>query len=149
MTGIILSGHKVTKGKAQGEALVSRQPISFMGGVDPESGLVLERGHPLEGMSVSKKILIFPAGKGSSLGSYRLYEMARCGTQPAGMINIKADPVIVAGAIISNIPMIDRLERDPFELIETGDYIELDADEGFVRLVAQPCGRAVDGPGGC
>lgn len=131
---IILKGHKISKGKARGEALVSHEPISFMSGVDPETGLVLERGHELEGDRVTGKILVFPTGKGSSVGSYRLYEMALNGTQPAGIINVRADPVVAMGAIFSDIPMLDRLDADPFRFIKTGYLLELDADQGILII---------------
>ena len=129
---IILKGHKVSKGKTRGEALVSHEPISFLSGVDPEAGTVIERGHELEGRRITGKILIFPTGKGSSVGSYRLYEMAQNGTQPAGMINVRADPVVAVGAIFADIPMLDRLDADPLRCIKTGDLLELDADQGIL-----------------
>ena len=136
MREIILKGHRVAKGRAQGEALVSHEPISFLGGVDSETGLIIEKNHELEGVSVTGKILVFPVGKGSTLGSYRLYEMVRCKTQPKGIINVRADPVITVGAIISNIPMVDNLDGNPMKLIKTGDYVQLDADRGIVKIRA-------------
>jgi len=136
MREIILKGHRVAKGRAQGEALVSHEPISFLGGVDSETGLIIEKNHELEGVSVTGKILVFPVGKGSTLGSYRLYEMVRCKTQPKGIINLRADPVITVGAIISNIPMVDNLDGNPMKLIKTGDYVQLDADQGMVKIRA-------------
>jgi predicted aconitase with swiveling domain len=136
MDEIILTAHKVSKGKAKGTALVAREAISFMGGVDPESGLIIEKDHELAGECISGRILVFPVGKGSSLASYRMYEMLRYNTQPSGIINLRADPVVAAGAIISNIPMVDKLEKDLFKLIRTGDKVEIDADRGIVRLMA-------------
>ena len=130
----VLKGHKVSKGKSEGETLVTKEPISFWGSVDSETGLIMEKNHELEGMSITGKILVFPVGKGSTLGSYRLYEMVRCNTQPKGIINLRADPVVAVGAIISNIPMVDRLDGNPLELIKTGDYVELDADKGIVKI---------------
>lgn len=130
-----LRGHKVAKGKAEGEALVSRQPISFLGGVDVESGLIVEKNHELEGKSITGKILVFPVGKGSTLGSYRMYEMMRNNTQPKGIINLRADPVIAVGAIIGNIPMVDDLDQNPLETIKSGDHVELDADNGLVKIL--------------
>ncbi|MFC1892591.1 DUF126 domain-containing protein [Chloroflexota bacterium] len=135
MEGIILKGHKVAKGKAEGEALVTSQPISFMGGINPETGIVIDKNHELRGISVTGKILVFPVGKGSSVGSYRLYEMVRGKTAPRGIINLRADPVVAMGAIFSDIPMVDRLDGNPLELIRTGDRVELDADEGIVKII--------------
>ncbi|MFC1815117.1 aconitase X swivel domain-containing protein [Thermodesulfobacteriota bacterium] len=134
MGEIILRGHRVAKGRAEGEALVSNQPISFLGGVNPVTGLITDRNHDLYGLNVSDKILVFPVGKGSSVGSYRLCEMARCKTQPKGIINLRADPVIAVGAIISNIPMMHKTDGNPLELIKTGDYVELDADMGIIKV---------------
>jgi len=134
MDEIILKGHKVAKGKAKGEALVSQEPISFFGGVNPKTGLIIDKNHDLEGISIAGKILVFPVGKGSTVGSYHLYEMARYKTQPKGIINLRADPVVAVGAIISNIPMVDKTDGNPLELIKTGDYVELDGDKGIVKI---------------
>ncbi|MFC1980862.1 aconitase X swivel domain-containing protein [Chloroflexota bacterium] len=130
----ILKGHKVVKGKASGEALVSNQPFCFSQNVDIRSGVVVEKGNEWEGISIAGKILVFPIGKGSSGTSEFLYQLALCGTQPGGIINLRADPVIVVGAILGDIPMVDRLDGNPLQLIRTGDHVELDADNGIVRV---------------
>ena len=135
MFKVILRGHKVAKGKAKGEALVSRHPIAFQGGIDTESGIIMDKNNDLVGTSVAGKILVFPVGKGSSVGSYRLYEMKRCNTAPKGIINLRADPVVAVGAIFADIPMVDRLDGNPLDLIETGDEVEIDADHGEVRVM--------------
>ena len=135
MTEIILKGHRVVKGKAEGEALVSHEPISFVVGVNSETGVVVEKNHELEGVSIAGKILVFPTGKGSTGGSFVLYETVRCKTAPKGIINLRADPVVTVGAIIGNIPLVDRLDGNPLELIKTGDYVKLDADQGVVRVI--------------
>jgi predicted aconitase with swiveling domain len=127
-------GRKIASGKAEGEALVSSQAITFLGGVDPETGIVVESGHELEGESVSGKILIFPRGKGSTVGVYTIYGMKKKGCAPAGIINVKSESVIATGAIISGIPMLDSLEEDPIEAIKTGDSIKINADEGYVEV---------------
>jgi len=134
MKEIILRGHRVAKGKAQGEALVSQSPIAFFGGVNPETGLIVEQGHELEGVSVSSRILIFPVGKGSTGGSYQLYELAYNKKAPKAIINLRADTVVTIGAIISGIPMVDRLEKNPLEVIQTGDLVEVDADQGMIKV---------------
>ncbi len=134
MAEIVLKGHKVSKGKTEGEALVSHEPISFKQGVNPKAGIIVEKGHELEGASLADKILIFPLEKGSTQGSYVLYEMVRCKTAPKGIINLRAEPVIALGAIVSNIPMVDKLDGNPLELIKTGDHVEIDADNGIVRV---------------
>jgi predicted aconitase with swiveling domain len=134
MTDVILKGHKVSKGKAKGEALVSNSPISFMGGVNPETGYVVEKGHELEGQSVTDKILVFPTGKGSTAGSYQLYELTIWGKGPKAIVNVRADSIVVVGAILGNIPMVDRLDHNPTKVISTGDIVEVDADQGVVRV---------------
>jgi uncharacterized protein len=134
MIQVILKGHRVSKGRAEGEALVSQSPISFMHGVNPETGIIVETGHELEGKDISNKILIFPVGKGSTAGSYQVYELFICGKAPKAMINLRADPVIAVGAIISNIPMVDRLDGNPLKTIKTGDLVQVDADSGIVKV---------------
>ena len=137
MTEIILKGHKVAKGKAAGEALVSREPISFGPGLDTETGVVVKKNHELEGASIAGKILVFPVGQGSTSAGFQLLETVRCKIAPKGIINLRADPVLTAGAIISNIPLVDRLDGNPIELIKTGDYVELDADQGIVKVIGR------------
>jgi uncharacterized protein len=134
MDEITLKGCKVVKGKAKGEAVVSHQPIGFAGGVNPETGQIVEKDHELEGMNITGKILIFPVEKGSTGGSDIIYEMAKMNKGPSGMINLRAKSIVVVGAILSDIPVVDRLDGNPLELIKTGDYVEMDADQGIVKV---------------
>lgn len=131
----VLKGHRVSRGKVQGIALVSHSPISFMGGVNPETGKIVEKGHELEGVSIAGKILVFPLGKGSTAGSFKIYEMKICHTHPSAIINERADPVVAIGAILSQIPMIDRLTKDTLAVIKTGDHVEVDADMETVSIL--------------
>jgi uncharacterized protein len=105
---LVLHGRGLSRGTGRGPVLFSPEPISFLGGVDPETGRVIERGHPLSGQGVEGTILVFPHGKGSTVGSYVLYALARNGKAPAGMVNAEAEPIIVTGAIIAGIPLVDR-----------------------------------------
>ena len=125
-----MKGRVVKAGRASGEALVSSEPISFFGGVDPDTGVVVDQGHPLEGQSVAGRVLVFPTGKGSTVGSYTLYRLARNGRAPAAIINREADPVVAVGAVIANLPMVDRVD---VERIHTGDWIEIVDGEVSVR----------------
>jgi hypothetical protein len=118
-----LKGRIIYKGKAEGEALVTSQPVSFYGGVDPNTGVVIEKGHELQGQSVKGKILVFPTGKGSTVGSYTLYRMKRNGTAPAGMINRECETVVAVGVIISEIPCVDKID---ISKIRTGDRIQIE-----------------------
>ena len=120
-----LKGRIISKGKAQEEALVTSQPISFYGGVDPNTGEVIEKGHELQGKSVKGKILVFPNGKGSTVGSYTLYRMKKNGVAPAGMINEECETVVAVGAIISDIPCVDKID---ISRIKMGDSIRIDGE---------------------
>ncbi len=130
-----LDAHIVSRGRAEGEALVTSQSISFLGSIDPETGIVVEKGHELEGKSVKGKVLVFPGGKGSTVGSYVIYQLKKNNSAPCAMINIKAEPIVAVGAIISEIPLVDRLENDPVITIKTGDNILVDALNGSVEIL--------------
>ena len=101
---------------------MSPDPIGFLGGVDPDTGVVVEPGHPLEGQCVAGRVLVFPTGKGSTVGSYTLYRLARNGLAPAAIINAEADPVVAVGAIIAEIPMVDQVD---VSRIRTGDWVQM------------------------
>ena len=120
-----MKGRIIYKGKAEGEALTTTQPVSFYGGVDPNTGVVIEKGHELQGVSVNGKILVFPQGKGSTVGSYTLYRLKKNGVAPAGMINRECETIIAVGAIISEIPCIDKVD---INLIKTGDKVQIEND---------------------
>jgi predicted aconitase with swiveling domain len=122
MSKVQLEGRVIKSGIAEGIALVSSQPIGFLGGVDPETGIVVERGHPLEGQCVTGRVLVFPAGKGSTVGSYTLYRMARAGTAPAAIVNAESEAIVAVGAIISDIPMVDQVD---ITQIQTGNEVRL------------------------
>lgn len=122
---IQMQGRVIKAGKAGGEALVSPEPIGFLGGVDPETGLVVEPGHPLQGERVTGRVLVFPTGKGSTVGSYTLYRMAMSGTAPAAIINAESEAIVAVGAIIADIPMVDQVD---IAQIKTGDWVLVDGD---------------------
>ena len=130
----VMKCRKVVSGVAEGEAVVTREPISFLGRVNPDKGMVVERGHEAEGQVITGKIFVFPHGKGSTAGPYILYAMSKRKTAPNGMINVQAEPIIASGAAIANIPLVDRLDQNPLEVIRTGDYVRIDADRGIVEV---------------
>ncbi len=130
----VIKARPISRGVASGPALLSAAPIGFLGGVDPQSGVVVERNHPLEGKSVSGTILVFPRGKGSTVGSYVMLQLAKGGRAPAAIINISAEPIIAVGAIISGIPMVDLPEKDVFRAIKDGQKITVDGTEGKIRI---------------
>ncbi len=127
--------HIVSRGRAEGEALVTTQPISFLGSVDPKTGNVIEKGHELAGKSMKGKVLVFPGGKGSTVGSYVIYQLKKNGTAPCAMINIRTEPIVAVGAIISNIPLVDQMEENPVAAIKTGDKVLVDATVGSVEIL--------------
>jgi hypothetical protein len=117
-----LQGRSIAKGIGTGELLITDTPISFLGGVDPRTGVVIDRSHPLFGQSVAGKVLVFPYGKGSTVGSYVLYALMKNHVAPAAIINIECETIIAIGAIIAEIPTVDRLDGDlPLEGIATVD----------------------------
>ena len=116
-------------GKVRGPLLVSPQPISFLSGVDPESGIIVEKGHPLQGQCIAGKILVFPYGKGSTVGSYVLYALSRNGHAPLAIVNAEAEAIIATGAIISEIPMIDRIDV-PITRLKDGTCVTVDGERG-------------------
>ena len=120
-----LTARVIKAGVAEGAALVSPQPIGFLGGVDPETGMVVEPGHPLQGQNVAGQVLVFPTGKGSTVGSYVLYRMARAGTAPAAIVNGESEAIVAVGAIIAGIPMVDQVD---ITKIENGDWVRIEHD---------------------
>ncbi|MCX8200235.1 MAG: DUF126 domain-containing protein [Candidatus Micrarchaeota archaeon] len=126
---------KISPGTASGDVLVSRDPISFYGGIDPNTGVIVEKGHCLEGKCIAGKILVFPHGKGSTVGSYTLYRMKKNGVAPAAIINEEAETIVAVGAIISKIPMVDKLDGNAYSNLKDGMRVEVDATNSVVNLL--------------
>lgn len=129
---MIMQGRSIYKGQAQGEALVTSMGISFFGGVDPVSGVVVERGHELEGQSVSGKVLVFSTGKGSTVGSYTLYRLKQAGKAPVAIINAECETIIAVGCIIAEIPCVDHI---PIERLLSGQLLTVDGNDGQIEVV--------------
>jgi uncharacterized protein len=126
-----LTGRSIYPGQVSGEALVSRMGISFYGGVDPETGVVTESGHDLQGQSIAGKILVFPSGKGSTVGSYVLYRLAKNGHAPLAIVNAECETITAVGCIIAEIPCIDHIDLSQ---IAPAQHLTLDATEGIIIL---------------
>ena len=126
-----MKGRMISPGKAEGQAIVSPEPIGFYGGIDIKTGIVIEKGHPLEGKSVKDKILVFPCGKGSTVGSYVIYGIKKNGVAPAGIINKETETIVATGVILAGIPCIDQIDIDK---IKSGDSIVIDADNSEVKI---------------
>jgi predicted aconitase with swiveling domain len=125
-----LKGRKVYKGIAEAEAIVTKDGISFYGGVDPDTGKIVEVGHELEGQSITGKVLVFPTGKGSTVGSYTMYRMKKNNTAPVAIVNREIDTIIAVGCIISEIPCVDKIN---IEDIKTGQHLIVNGNEGIVE----------------
>ena len=127
---VVLSGRSIRGGWAEGPALVSPVPIGFLGGVDPDTGVVLEPGHPLQGQSVSGSVLVFPTGKGSTVGSYTILRLRRSGHAPVAIVNAESEAIVAVGAIIADIPMVDQVDLTAFC---SGDWVTV--DDGTVTVL--------------
>jgi predicted aconitase with swiveling domain len=131
---MMIKCRKISRGIAEGEVLLTHEAISFLGNVDPKTGIIVEQKHELFGQCIKDKVLVFPHGKGSTVGSYVLYQLIKNKVAPAAMINVESEPIVAVGAIISCIPLVDRMERDPFEVLKNGDTIRVDGTSGLVEI---------------
>ena len=127
-----LQGRSISPGSAEGEAIVSPEPIGFYGGIEIETGVVIEKGHPLEGQCVTGKVLVFPNGKGSTVGSYVINGLARNGVGPCALVNRETETIVATGAILAGVPCVDQIDIGE---IKTGDRLRIDADRGTVEHV--------------
>jgi len=128
----IMKGGSISPGKAEGEAIVSKTPIGFYGGIDAKTGIVIEKGHELEGQNVKDKILVFPNGKGSTVGSYVIYGLKKNGVAPKAIVNKETETIVATGVILAGIPCVDGID---IEKLKTGDKLRIDAGKGTVEHV--------------
>ncbi|NJE01109.1 DUF126 domain-containing protein [Thermococcus sp. JdF3] len=126
-----LKGRKIVGGKAEGELIVSRKALSFLGGVDPETGIVTDAESDIRGQSIAGKILAFPRGKGSTVGSYVIYALKKNGKAPKAIIVGEAETIVATGAIIAGIPMVDGID---VSRLRSGERVKVDADSGEVEV---------------
>jgi predicted aconitase with swiveling domain len=134
---VVLKCHKIIGGCGEGEALVSHEPICFYL-TDPKTGIVREKGHELVGKNLAGKVLVFPSGKASSVVQIDgIYKLASNNLAPKALIVKDVETVLVVSAFIVKVPLVDRLEKDPFEAIRTGDFVKVDADKGTVTVAKQ------------
>ena len=134
---ITLKCHKIIGGYGEGEALVSHEPICFYL-TDPKTGIVRERTHELAGKNLANKVLVFPSGKASSVVQIDgLFKLASNKVAPKAMIVKDVETVLIVSAFIVKVPLVDKLERDPFEAIRTGDFVRVDSEKGIVTITRQ------------
>jgi len=143
MESFTLKGRGASKGVAEGEALLTHDAISFLSDINITEGIITSPQSRCKGQSVSGKILIFPTDRGSTADPYGFYMLKKAGKAPKAVINVDANPTTVAGAIISNTPMVYKLDRNPLDVIETGDHVLVDGNKGIVIITKK--GRANDG----
>jgi predicted aconitase with swiveling domain len=125
-----MKGRTIYPGSVEGEAIVSKEPIGFYGGIDAKTGDVIEKGHELEGQNVKDKILVFPMGKGSTVGSYVIYGLKKNGVAPKAIVNKETETIVATGVILAGIPCVDGID---IEQIKSGDNLKVNADEGTVE----------------
>lgn len=125
-----MKGRIIYPGNVEGEAIVSKEPIGFYGGIDAKTGEVIEKGHELEGQNVKDKILVFPMGKGSTVGSYVIYGLKKNGVAPKAIVNKETETIVATGVILAGIPCVDGID---IEQIKSGDKLKVNADEGTVE----------------
>jgi len=126
-----LQGRKIYRGTVEADAIVTKDGISFYGGVDPDTGKIVEVGHELEGLSITGKVLVFPTGKGSTVGSYTMYRMKKNNMAPAAIVNKQIDTIVAVGCIISEIPCVDKID---IKNIKTGQKVIVNGSEGTVEV---------------
>lgn len=132
---LTLKCHKIVGGYGEGEALISHEPICFYL-TDPKTGMIREKGHELEGITVANKVLVFPSGKASSVVQIDgLFKLASNKVAPRAMIVKDVETVLIVSAVIANVPLVDRLEEDPFKVIHVGDFVKVDADGRKVTVI--------------
>jgi len=122
----VMHGRSIVSGRGEGKALVTDAPISFLGGIDPDTGEIVEQGHPLEGQCIAGRVLVFPYGKGSTVGSYTIYRLARSGKAPQAIVNAESEAIVAVGALIGGIPMIDQVD---ISRLRSGMKVSVDGEE--------------------
>ncbi|WP_457752424.1 DUF126 domain-containing protein [Thermococcus sp.] len=129
-----LKGRKIVGGKVEGELIVSQKPLSFLGGVDPETGVVTDAESDIRGQSIAGKVLAFPRGKGSTVGSYVIYALKKNGKAPKAIIVGEAETIVATGAIIADIPMVDGID---VSRLRTGSKVRVNAETGEIEILEE------------
>jgi len=134
MKKIILNGRKVVGGCTEGEALVTRDTVSGWGGIDPLQGIITERRHELRGQSFKDKVFVFPGAKGSSGMSMIFHQTRLNGVAPRALIFNDMTTKAALASVILHAPAVTGLDRNPLEVIDSGDWVRVDADKGIVEV---------------
>ena len=137
----LLQGRGLIAGIGEGEALVTSSFFGFSHGVIPTTGEISDQRHEWRGLNMKGKVLVFPFGKSSSSGGLWILETVRCGNGPAAIINIEVEPIIGIGCLLSGliynnaIILVDRMNKNPCEVIKTGDYVRVNGGNGIVEIL--------------
>lgn len=131
---VVLTGRKVVGGVTEGEALVTRETISGWGGINPMTGTIIESRHELKGVSFANKVLVFPGAKGSSGWSAMFHTARLAGAAPRALLFNVMTTKAALGAVVMRVPTVTDFDRDPLDLIETGDTVRVDGDRGVVEI---------------
>jgi predicted aconitase with swiveling domain len=134
MEQIVIRGRKVYPGHVAGTALVSNQGISTWGSLDERTGVVTARGHVLFGKSLKDIILVFPFGKGSSGWGRNFQNLGHFNAAPKAMLIGLVDTRTALGAVTAQVPSVTDFDIDPLTVIEDGDWVDVNADEGIVTV---------------
>ena len=134
---MVLKGNCVNKGKAEGEAIVITAPFSFLGELNADTGKIASPFHEQFGESIKNKVLVIPTGKGSSMGPIIGWYAMKARNNPAAILCVEAESIIASVAITANIPMVDKLDKNPLDVIKSGDYVKVDATAGIVEIIGK------------
>ncbi len=143
MRKTVMKCHIVINGVGEGEALVTDKPLSLWGGLDPKSGEIIDRRNALSGKNVSGKVLVYPYGVGSCSSSAALLEASRLDKAPCAIVNLETEPIVAVGAILAKklygkiIPIVDKPDINPIDVIRTGDRVTVDANKGIIEATVR------------
>ncbi|OYT43318.1 MAG: hypothetical protein B6U88_01295 [Candidatus Aenigmarchaeota archaeon ex4484_56] len=131
----VIKCRSISNGIGRGEAIILNDSFGFYGNIDMKTGIIIEKGNPLEGMSIKDKVFIFPNGKGSTVGSYIIYGLKKNKVAPSAIINLETETIVATGVILANIPCVDKPEENILNIIKNKDFVEVDADKGEIRIL--------------
>jgi predicted aconitase with swiveling domain len=140
--GKLIRGRPLVPAEGQGEALMTRESLSFWGGYDQDTGEIIDRRHPLSGQNASGRVLGLPGSKGSSTTTAVLLEAVRLGTSPAAILTTRTDSFLALASIVAEqlyqlpVPVVALTESD-FAAVKTGDWVSVHAD-GLVEVGEHP-----------
>lgn len=131
---LVLTGHRGVGEVVEGEALVSSEGFSARYDLDRTTSRISRASHPLFGRSIAGKVLVCPVAKGGFATSWALHDLRARGLAPAALIFGWANPVMVQGAVLAGLALMDQLTPDPVATIATGDWVRVDPRAGRVEV---------------